>query len=326
MGTPPPPTDRTRDDDCLSPADRTAFALGELDDLEHAVVARHLLRCARCRVDVDAAASIAARLSAFGRGGDWEADVGAALAAERGRLRVRRRAALVGFASAAAAATLVGALWLGGTTPTRQPLGSDAGPVAESTTPPPPLGTSVERAQLLAAQSSDGRFSAAPSIGGARHDEATTALAVLALLREDGGVPKDAAAARAVAAAVRWLRVRQSPSGRFGPESTSDPRDQALATAALLEVGSATGDAVVRAAAERGVRALRRDVGTAGADAWVTHVMTRARDLATGHASDAAAIPAMADVLVAGAWPAAFPAADSALGRTLAVVERPRRE
>lgn len=345
-----PPADRARDthgagDRCVSPADRTWFALGRssddpsLDDANaarRAEISRHLLRCPACRADVDSISFLGSRLSSFGSGGDWEADVGAALAAERGRLRVRRRAAFAGFA---AAASIVAALWVGVGRGERSPE-SDAGPVADSIASPEAtativasgapapatMGTPVERARLLAAQGDDGRFSAAANVGGARHDEAATGLAILALIGESRTVPSDPATARAIAAAIRWLRTRQGASGRFGPEATSHVRDQAIATAALLEVSIATGDPELRASADRGVRALRVDVRTRPEDGgdWARYALTRARDVATGHSRDRA--PAMDDAFVAQRWPAGLGESASVLGRTLAVVEHGGRE
>ncbi len=326
---------------CLDPEDRTAFALGQLldvsDESRRADISRHLLRCPTCRADVDSISILGSRLSSFGSGGDWEADVGAALAAERGRLRVRRRAAFAGFA---AAASVVTALWIGVGRNTRSPE-SDARPVANSVAMAgapeatsggralEAVGTPIERARLLAAQGEDGRFSAASTVGGARHDEAATGLAVLALIGESRTVPKDAESARAIAAAVRWLRTRQGASGRFGPEATSLVRDQAIATAALLEVSIATGDADLRASADRAVRTLRLDVRDRAADGadggeWARYALARARDVATGHATEAS--PAMDDAFVAEHWPMGLGGGTSVLGRTLAVVEKGSRE
>ena len=329
---------------CVAPADRTAFALGQLegdeDGARREAVSRHLLRCAACRAEVDAVSALGARLRGFGAGGDWEADVGAALAAERGRARVRRRAAFAGFAAAAAVVAALGAgIGFSRDEGVRTPA-SDVGPVAIRP-PTAPAATAAaaapvspevarERARLLAAQASDGRFSASTRVGGARRDEATTGLAILALVGEGRGLPADAAAARAVADAVRWLRLRQTASGRFGGEQAGAVRDQAIATAALLEVSAATGDAGLRAVADRGVRALARDVADAATlsdeqgGRWVRAVLARAHAL--GGASPSAAGESAGETLVADRWPAGLCADASPFGRALAVVERPRRE
>jgi hypothetical protein len=263
------------------------------------------------------------RLSAFGSGGDWEADLGAALAAERGRRRVRRRAA---FSGVAAAAGVVLALSLALGRDARSPA-SDAGPVADSTAhaataaprAPYTLGTALSVGKLLAAQAADGRFPAATHVGGTLHDEAATGLAVLALVGEGRGLAGDAEATRAVAAAIRWLRTREAGSGRFVPDSASHVRDQAIATAALLEVAAVTGDAATRSSAERAVRVLRADLpDTADDGGWGRAVLARARDLATGRAADTGA--AMGDVFVAARWPTGLAEDGSVLGRTLAVV------
>ncbi len=339
---------------CIPAADRTAFAFGEFegdaDGARREAISRHLLRCAACRAEVDAVSALGARLRGFGAGGDWEADVGAAMAAERGRARVRRRAALAGFAAAAAVVAALGVgIGFGRDSDSRSPA-SDAGPVANSTGPtsgdvsrtapaapsvPPATPASsprvaADRATLLAAQSSDGRFSASAKVGGSRRDEATTGLAVLALVGESHGLPHDPAAARAVADAVRWLRLRQTATGRFGAEATGSPRDQAIATAALLEVSAVTGDAALRAAADRGVRALARDADGAGSlrdeegGRWVRSVLARARALAT--MPKAGAAPSVDEALAGERWPAGICANASPYGRALAVVDRPRRE
>lgn len=312
---------------CISAADRTAFALGhfldEADEARRAAISRHLLRCPACRAEVDAISMLGSRLSTFGSGGDWEADLGAALAAERGRGRVRRRAALSGVA---AAAGVVVALAVGLGRDARSPA-SDAGPVVDSTArastaaprAPYPLGTALSVGKLLAAQAADGRFPAAAHVGGPLHDEAATGLAVLALVGEGRGLAGDAEATRAVAAAIRWLRMREGGSGRFVPDSASHVRDQAIATAALLEVGAVTGDAATRSSAERAVRVLRADLPDSADDGgWGRAVLARARDLATGRAADAGA--AMGDVFVAARWPTGLAEDGSFLGRTLAVV------
>lgn len=337
--TRPTPTDRGDADRsadrtearCVSAADRTAFALDPFHDDDgesrQAEISRHLLRCPVCRADVDAIGVLGARLATFGSGGDWEADLGAALAAERGRRRVRRRAA---FSGIAAAAGIVAALSVGLGRATQSPA-SDTGPVAESTTravtgattpmprTPYSFGTALAVGKLLATQAADGRFPAATHVGGTLHDEAATGLAILALVGEGRGLSGDAEAARAVAAAVRWLRTRESGSGRFVADSGSRVRDQAIATAALLEVGAVTGDAATRSSAERGVRDLRATLSDAAdGSGWVRSVLARARALATGHAADEA--PAMGDAFVAAHWPAGLAEDGSALGRTLAVV------
>ena len=134
---------------------------------------------------------------------------------------------------------------------------------------------------LLRAQDDDGRWKARGAAAG--HDEGATGLAVLALVSEALGADRPEAlrtgpVAQAVGRATRWLAGRASvdPDARPGAAAA---RDQALATAALLEVYAATHDASLRPSVDRAVRALSRRAERPDAEAWTAQTLARAEAL-----------------------------------------------
>jgi hypothetical protein len=100
----------------------------------------------------------------------------------------------------------------------------------------PSLPLSAAAQALLRAQAADGHWTADDALGGGRHDEAATGLALLAILEGRPGAMRDPAVARAVAAATRWLRGRE----RGLDASPAAFRDEAVATSALLAVYAQT--------------------------------------------------------------------------------------
>lgn len=279
---------------CVPAADLTALAQGALPEARRAEVARHLLRCPRCHAAASGAGELFDRLRAFGAAPSWEGELGAAVAVARARARARGLGAMAGAALGLLLAAGVALL------PT-PPAGDAARPVAGLSAPvasaPPSARIASSRAAgssagapaaplsadaraLLRAQATDGRWAADDARGSGRHDEAATGLALLAILHGRPEALRDPSVARAVAAATRWLRGRER-----GLEASSVAlRDEAVATSALLEVYAQTGDAGVRASADRGVRRLSRELASgpaldaASAD-WARLALARARDL-----------------------------------------------
>jgi hypothetical protein len=244
--------------------DLTAFAHGELSDAARASVSAHLLRCARCRAEVDGARSLLLRL----RGLSLDAAPVASSPWRGSRGRAVAAAAFVG---------LVAATWAlaPGRTPRTRPT---PGPVVAVAPPAPPL----DLAPLLAAQRPDGRWTAGG--GEEARDEAATALALLAMAPNAKGRNERGDVARALASGTRWLLARQRSDGRVGPARPGS-EDHAIATSALLALGEATGDGRVRSAADRAVRRLVRDEsdadgpGSTSALRWSAHALSLARSL-----------------------------------------------
>ena len=253
---PTPPSER-----CLTPDERTAFALGEADAAARAAVSRHVLRCAACRAALDAEERVVGRLRAFAASPAWASDLAAADLAHDARTRRRRRAAVGGVA--AAAALLLALATAPSVLERVRDRGDGAGPVATAATRPVVGVTRHERdgalaaddeaplpasevSALVAAQARDGRWRATTG-GDPHHDVGATGLALLALLRGHAALP-EGLAARAIADGVRWLAPRADDPRVAGE------RERAVAAAALAAVHRATGDRGVGAAAERARR------------------------------------------------------------------------
>jgi len=281
---------------CVPAADLTAFAQDALPEPRRAEISRHLLRCPRCNAAASGTGDLLSRLRSFGAAASWEGELGAAVAVAHARTRARGLGALagagVGLLLAAGVAFLPGShapdasLTLASAPPSPPAPAAptlperDLAVLRSGSASAPALPLSAAAQALLRAQAADGHWTADDALGGGRHDEAATGLALLAILEGRPGAMRDPAVARAVAAATRWLRGRE----RGLDASPAAFRDEAVATSALLAVYAQTGDATVRASADRGVRRLAREMASASTlDAatagWARVALARARDL-----------------------------------------------
>ncbi len=283
---------------CVPAADLTAFAQDALPEPRRAEISRHLLRCPRCNAAASGTGDLLSRLRSFGAAASWGRRAGRG---RRGRARTHARArasapwrARASDCSSPRASRSSRARTLPmRASRSRAPRPRPPAPAAPPFPPErdlavlrsgsasaPSLPLSAAAQALLRAQAADGHWTADDALGGGRHDEAATGLALLAILEGRPGAMRDPAVARAVAAATRWLRGRE----RGLDASPAAFRDEAVATSALLAVYAQTGDATVRASADRGVRRLAREMASASTlDAatagWARVALARARDL-----------------------------------------------
>jgi len=234
--------------DCRFGEDVVARALGELEPARAAQVERHLGACARCR----ALAADLERMRASLGDGDGPA---------RGRGTRPRRVARLGLAAAA----IVGIVaWSGVWNGTWDgPWGATGPAIGESVGPPDGGSLAPERVAaadwLVEHLAADGTWA---SRGPALEDVSLHALGLLALATVEAEAP-DPDRREALRSGASWLVGRQHGDGSFGVVAAASTFAQPLATLALVESWSATGEPTLRGPAERGLAQLRERL-----DAW----------------------------------------------------------